>query len=420
MQIIHLSNYLYCPATPLRRLAIVFLCLSVFAGWGCTDQKEQDGTTLLEKSWEEIVEQARGQTVTMMMWKGDQNINNYMQNYVRPAMKKKYDINLKIAGGQGNTIISILMKELEAGQATSELDMMWINGETFYQLRRINALFGPFVEHLPNAKFLDLEDPFVRYDFQQAIEGYECPWGTVQFTMIYDTTQLQNPPRTMQELERFVKEHPGRFTISNDFTGMTFLKSILISMAGPDALQGTFDPEKYKKYSTRLWEYLNRIKPYLWRTGKTFPSSVSEMHRLYANGEIWITMSNNEAEADNKVEEGMFPSTSRAYALDSGTIRNSHYVGIPKHSNRKAGAMVVANFLISPAAQLEKLKPRVWGDGTVLNPSALPTQWRQKFEQVAELDHAPSRSMLREKALRELAPKYMIRLYEDFRKHIIQ
>lgn len=356
----------------------------------------------------------------MMMWKGDQNINDYMQEYVKPELKKRYGIDLQIAGGQGNTIVSILKTELEAGKTESEMDLMWINGETFYQLRRIEALFGPFVDKLPNAEYLDLQDPFVKYDFQQPIRGYECPWGTVQFTMIHDTTKIQDPPRGPGELEAFVKAHPGRFTISSDFTGMTLLKSLMIAMAGEEKLQGAFDPAVYKKYSRQLFEYINRLKPHFWRSGNTFPESVSEMHRLYANGEIWMTMSNNEAETDNKIAEGLFPRSSRGYVLESGTIRNSHYLGIPKHSNHRAAAMVAINFMISPGAQLQKLKPGVWGDGTVLKRSKLSTEWQQKFREVGELSHVKARSRLRENALRELAPKYMIKLYEDFRQQVVR
>ncbi|MEZ4951010.1 MAG: hypothetical protein R2784_16740 [Saprospiraceae bacterium] len=41
------------------------------------------------------------------------------------------------------------MAEMEAGKANSEVDMGWINGETFFQLRQIDALHGPFVDQLP-------------------------------------------------------------------------------------------------------------------------------------------------------------------------------------------------------------------------------------------------------------------------------
>jgi putative spermidine/putrescine transport system substrate-binding protein len=95
-------------------------------------------------------------------------------------------------------------------------------------------------------------------------------------------------------------------------------------------------------------------------------------------------------------------------------------MGIASHSGNKAGAMAVCNFLISPAAQLEKMNPQVWGDGTILALDRLPEEWREKFLHIPTRKYAPQRADIQSKALPELAPEYMIRLYEDFRKNVIE
>jgi len=378
------------------------------------------GADLSKLSWNQIRQLARGQTVNMMMWQGDPNINKYMQQYVVPEVKKRYGIDLEIAGGQGNTIVSILMNELEANESEGELDMVWINGQTFYQLRKISALYGPFVDRLPNSRYINFSNPFIKYDFQQPINGMETPWGNVQFTMIYDSARVPHPPLSREALAGYVKKHPGTFTIANDFSGMTFLKSLLIGMAGPGTLDGKFDSTAYQKYSSQLWNYINHIKPYFWKNGETFPSGVSQLHQLFVNGEVNFTMSNNDTEVDNKILEGFFPKTARAYVFKDGTIQNSHYLGIPVNARHKAAAMVVCNFLISPEAQYRKARPDVWGDGTVLAIKRLPKKWRKKFAAMPKRRYAPSKDSLQSHALRELAPEYMIHLYEDFRKKIIQ
>jgi len=249
----------------------------------------------------------------------------------------------------------------------------------------------------------------------------ECPWGNVQLAIIYDSKRIQDPPRNMQQLAAFVKQHPGKFTIGSDFTGMTFLKSLLIAISGSRSeLSGPFNQQKYAKYSAQLWDYLNSIKPYFWKEGKTFPDAVAPMHQMFANGELDFTMSNNDGEVDNKVLQGLFLDSARAYVLDSGTIQNSHYMGIVNRSANKAAAMVVCNLLISPEAQLEKLKPAIWGDGTVLDVHLLQTDWQQKFQSVPGRKYAPKREDINPLALPELAPEYMIHLYDDFRKHVIE
>src|SRR5690606_7202280 len=113
--------------------------------------------------------------------------------------------------------------------------------------------------------------------------------------------------------------------------------------------------------SGKLWAWLRDVQPMLWREGKTYPDGVAQLHQLFSNHEVDFTMSCNDGEVDNKVMQGVLPESAKAYVLDSGTIRNSHYMGIPFNASNQAGAMVVANFLISPEAQLEKATPKIWG-----------------------------------------------------------
>lgn len=372
-------------------------------------------------SWAEILKEAKGETVNFMMWQGDPQINKYISSFVVPRVKEKYSITLKTSAGQGNQLVSILMGEKEAEKTNSEIDMCWINGETFYQLKQIDALFGPFVSKLPNAALINFNNPFIKYDFQTSVNGMECPWGNVQLCIIYNKDKVPVPPKNRNELENYVKQNPGKFTISNDFTGLTFLKSLLIDIAGGgSSLAGPFDEAKYKNYSRQLWQYINRIKPYFWKAGKTFPNAVAPMHQMFSQGELYFTMSNNDGEVDNKVNEGTLPTFARSYVLDAGTIQNSHYLGITKNSSQKAAAMVVINFMVSPEAQLEKQKSSVWGDGTVLDLNKLSVTERAAFNSLQTRQYGPNRAVIQSKALMELAPEYMIRLNNDFRKYVIE
>jgi len=385
----------------------------------CSGPSDPD-SGIAGKTWGQVVSGAEGESLTMMMWMGDPFINNYMNDYVVPQVKERFGINLEIVSGQGTQIVSTLMSELESGRRSSEIDMMWINGETFFQLRQINALYGPFTGRLPNAQYIDFSNPFIGMDFQQPVDGYEAPWGNVQLAVIYNSEKVENPPQTLDELKSFTKSNPGRFTIPTEFTGMTLLKSMMISMAeDPAKFNGAFDEETYQTYSNRLWQYINEIKPDFWRGGDTFPNSIAQLHQLFANGEIWFTFSNNDSEVDNKIAQGLFRESSRAYVPRFGTIRNSHYLGISSLSSEKEAAMVVINFLISPEAQFEKMKPSVWGDGTVLDLEKLPAEWQEKFRNIPGRKFAPPGDEIRQHALMEPAPEYMIRIFEDFRSEIV-
>ncbi|NBC05248.1 MAG: ABC transporter substrate-binding protein [Bacteroidetes bacterium] len=399
----------------------VFSCLSMIllsVLSACSSESPQNDPRKL--SWEELEKQAEGTKVTMMMWMGDPLINDYMNGFVKPEVKERLSIELEIVNGQGTQIVSTLMSELESGRSQSQIDMMWINGETFYQLRQIDGLYGPFTESLPNMQYVDLENPFIGVDFQQPVDGYEAPWGNVQFTLIYEPNQVDSPPQNFGEFKIWVQRNPGKFTIPTDFSGITLLKSWMLAMPeNPEMFYGDFDEELYREYSTRLWDEINQMKPNFWRSGETFPNSVAQMHQLFANGELAFTMSNNDSEVDNKISLGVFPDDSRAYVPGSGTIQNSHYLGIARLADNKAGAMAVINFMISPEAQFEKVKPEVWGDGTVLSMEKLPEEWQQKFANIPGREQAPARKDIQDKALQEPDPQYMIRLFEDFREQVV-
>ena len=402
---------------------VLFVCTILFLQCGENKNGSQTGEQSNEGnvSWDETVASVSGTQVDLMMWQGDPLINDYIKDYVVPEVKKKFNIDLNVNSGQGNQIVSTLLTELEAGKKESAIDMMWINGETFYQLRQIDGLYGPFTDKLPNSQFINFDSPFIGIDFQQKVDGYECPWGNVQLAIIYNSEYVPTPPANLEELALWVKENPGKFTFSYDFTGMTLLKSWLISLADdPNELVGNFNQETYDRLSKKLWAYLDEIKPYLWKKGEAFPNTVAQMHQLFANGELYFTMSNNDSEVDNKVNQKLFPETSRAYVYESGTIQNSHFMGIAKNAKNKIGALTVINFLISPEAQLEKMKPDVWGDGTILAIDKLPIGLQDQFKNIPGRTYARKRETISTNALMEPAPEYMIKIFADFKTHVIE
>lgn len=372
------------------------------------------------ESWPHIVAAARGQTVTMAMWQGDPAVNAYMRDFVVPHLQREDGITLNLVPGQGDMIVSALMTEAEARRSSSALDLVWINGETFYQLRQIRALYGPFTQALPNQAYIDWSNPFVAEDFQQPLKGYECPWGNVQLLLITDHKRVAEPPTDPQALAAWIHAHPGRFTFDTAFTGMSFLKSLMYAFAErPDALKGPFDQKTYQRLRDKVLTWVDSVRTDLWHHGDTFPASTAQLHQLFANGEVDFSMSYNDGEVDNRIASGLFPGTAAAFVLHSGTLQNSHYLGIVDRSAHKAAAMVVANFLISPEAQLRKLDPAVWGDGTVLDVTKLPAVWGERFTKASSRVHAPLRSAIQPYARAEPSPQLMIELSRDFRQRFL-
>jgi putative spermidine/putrescine transport system substrate-binding protein len=403
---------------PARPVSGITILLSMTLACGGTKTPDvPSAATLATVPWETVVASARGTTVVWRMWRGDPAINAYVDGWVAPRMREQYGIEVQAVDGQGPELVNTLVTEREARpDRPGTTSLMWINGETFAELRAEDLLDGPWAHSLPNTTAVNWASPIVSRDFEQDPAGYESPWGMVQFALIYDAERTPTPPQSIAALTDWIRAHPGRFTHDQQFTGMTFLKSVMYGLAGGvDTFQGGFDESRYVMGRERLFAWLRSIRPFLWREGRTYPPDVAAMHRLFANGEIDFTMSNNQNEVVTKVRQGILPLRARAVLLDEGTIANAHYVGIPSNAPNAAGAMVLANFLLSPEAQLEKQRGDVWGDGTVLDVASLASPWPSEFDRASRDAAALPRDRLAGLARPEVHPRYHARLLEDWR-----
>lgn len=354
------------------------------------------------------------------MWRGDPSINAYVDGWVAPRVKAEYGISLTPVEGQGAEIVNQLALEREA-RAAGSADLVWINGQTFGNLRKERLLDGPWAGALPNGRYVDSSSSIIMRDFEQDPAGYESPWGTVQFALIYDSARTPHPPRSVAELGEWILAHPGRFTHDQQFTGAAFQKILLYSLGGGvSRFQGGFDSLRYVDASTKVFAWLDQHRQAFWRSGATYPAGVADLHRLFANREVDFSMSANQNEVVTKVRQGVLPATARPLLLTDGTIANAHYLGIPMNAPNPAGAMVVADFLLSPEAQFEKQRPEVWADGTVLSRGRLPLEWATRFATLATDPHALPAESLAKYARPEVSPRYHEQLQADWRARIRQ
>ncbi len=219
-------------------------------------------------------------------------------------------------------------------------------------------------------------------DFTEPVEGLESPWGMAQLTFFGDGAKIAKAPRSMVELLDFARANPGRlsYTAPPDFYGTTFLKQVLVeTVADSMALASAVTADDFKALAVPAFDYLDALHPSLWRQGKQFPPAQAQLTQMLADGELLVGITFNPNEPANLVAAGRLPPSTIAWQHTNGTIGNTHFVAIPINSRAKEGAQVVANFLLSPEAQLHKQQLDVWGDPTVLNPAKLPPDIAAEF-----------------------------------------
>ncbi len=335
--------------------------------------------------WPAVLAAARGQTVYFNAWAGEPRINDYIV-WAGTEVARRYGVTLRhVKVADIAESVSRVLADKAAGRAGGgAIDLMWINGENFAAMKRHRLLFGPWADDLPNARYLDAANPALAFDFTVAVEGLEAPWGLAQIVFEYDTAVVADPPRTIPDLLAWAEVEPGRFTYPQppNFLGSTFLKQALLGLipdparlnrpAGPDA----------DRVIAPLWAYLDRLHPVSWRRGRAFPPNSSAQRALLADGEIAIAVSFNPSAASRAIARFVLPDSVRTFVLDGGTIGNANFVAIPFNARAKAGAMVVADFLLSPFAQAHKQDPEVWGGQTVLDLDRLTLEDRARFERL--------------------------------------
>jgi len=395
-------------------IVLILLLLS-----GCSGDAGDDFSILNEK-WSSIEAVVKGSSVNFYMNDGHPSANRWVDTYVSEAVKDKYGITLVRVPFDTEAVVAKFTKGKEQRENVGSVDLVWINGENFKAAREADIIFGPFAEKLPNyIKYVNKQQ--AAYDFGNPVEGYEVPIGWTQFVFEYDSVRTKNIPKDYNELLFWVKANPGRFTYPRPpaVVGSAFIRQAFYAMTGgPTMYLSGWDRELFEKEAPKVWSYLNEMKPYLWRQGKEYPKDIEELDALFAAGQIDFGMSYLPLHAQSKVLEGQFPDTVRTFVLNEGTLYNHHFAAIPKSCSNKAGAMVVANFLLSPEAQLSKYKPDNWGDYPAINLDTLSREQWTEFMKVELGDSSLSPDILSKASVPEVAIEYLKALETGWEKNV--
>ncbi|MEO9903468.1 ABC transporter substrate-binding protein [Nisaea sp.] len=342
--------------------------------------------------WKQVLSAAGGQTVYWNAWGGDSRINAYI-GWTGKQVKERFGVSVvHVKLTDTAEAVARVLAEKSAGRAEGgAIDLIWINGENFAAMKRNGLLFGPWLDRLPNHALTDpANNPDLGLDFGVPVDGLEMPWARARLVFYRDSVVLPEPPATSDALLAWAQENRGRFTypLPPSFLGTTFLKQILIERAADkSALYKPISESDFAAVSQPLWDYLDQLHPALWRQARSFPKNAGGMRRLMSDGEIDISFAFSQSEASAGIESGELPGTVRNYVFDSGTIGNVSFVAIPFNAAHSDAAMVLANFLLSPEAQMRKQDPAYWGSATVLSLGQLENEQADAFR---SLDLGPA------------------------------
>lgn len=373
-----------------------------------------------DAGWNTVLKAARGQTVYWNAWAGDDRTNAFIA-WVGEQTRQRYGVTIQHVKLRDTAeAVTRVVAEKAAGKMSGgSVDLIWINGPNLLAMKQQDLLFGPVTGRLPNFKLVDVQGkPSTVIDFTLPVDGMAVPWTLAQIVFIYDSARVKEPPRSMPAMLAWAKANPGRLAhpaVSN-FLGATFLKQALYElMPDPALLQMPTTDQNFAAATAPLWAWYDALKPHLWRGGKQYPANGPAQQQLMADGEVDISLSFNPNEASGAIEDGKLPASVRTYVMKGGTIGNASFVAIPFNAAHKEGAMVVADFLLSPEAQARMQDPRVLGTLSVLALDRLAPADAKRFADLPRGAATLSNAELG-KPLLEPHPSWMTRIAAEWER----
>ena len=373
----------------LLRLAAV-LCLAVLAA----------GTVFAQQvpPWDQVLARARGQTVYWNAWAGDEKTNQFIA-WTAGQLSTRYGVTVEHVrlGDTADAVTRVIAEKSAGRDSGGSVDLIWINGPNFLNMKQRGLLYGPLTQALPNFRYVDTTAKRSNIiDFTTLVDGYAVPWRMAQIVFIYDSARIKDPrevPKSAAAMLAWARQHPGRLTHPNvaNFLGATFLKQVLYELvADPNVLQQPATDASFAQQTASLWAWYDELRPYLWRKGQQYPDNGPAQQQLMADGEIDITISFNPTEAAVAVESGVLPATVRTFTLRKGTIGNTSFVAVPYNAKSREGALVLANFLLEPATQAYAQDIKSTGNLNVLDASKLSAADRALFDKMTPSRALPS------------------------------
>ncbi len=382
-------------------------------------------------NWDSVLAAAKGQTVNWYIWGGSDSINAFVDNFYGKALKERYGITLnRIPIADTADAVNQVLSEKQAGKEVGAVDMIWINGENFFTLKQANLLYPDWAQKLPNSQYVNWDNPAINLDFGHSVDNLESPWSSAQFQFVYDSARIKADelPHSYADLKVWACAHPGRFTYiapgPGGFLGTRFVKGALYELSGGAEQWQKFDQALWDKWSPKLWNYLNELKPCLWRSGETYAKDEAELKNLFANNEVDFSMTNDITGAGTGIANGLLPETSRAFVFNNYMIGDFNYVAIPLNAPNKAAALVLANLLLEPEFQAAQILPENgFGLGYAIDVNRVTDEAALSALQSASTklgDSATPASDLAKSLVGDTAAEYQNLVEQDWATNVLQ
>lgn len=281
---------------------------------------------------------------------GDSNVQDLWVNTLIPAFKAAnpgYDANVTL-DLHGTHDAQETAKITAAFATHKDAGADLIDGGFVQQLGIAGLLYKGTKALIPN-----LEDVGRTV---LAIGKGGIPYRASSVLLAYNSTNVPNPPKTLDALLAWIKAHPGKFTYnapSGGGSGYAFVQTVIdkyLSNADRKTLVQTADKSLQTKWTAGL-ETLRVLNKYTYGQNGTYPANNAETLKDLATGlvDMGSVWSDQYASAE---KAGTMPSNIKVTQIANPAFTGgAAYLGIPRTSKNYKAAQVLANWVLTPEAQ---------------------------------------------------------------------
>lgn len=295
--------------------------------------------------------QAHAATSTIQLYiSADTNIQDLWQKTLIPAFNAKYpDYNVVVTFDRNGTNDAATLAKITASKVTRRdpgIDL--IDGGIVTQLGAAGLLYRPGASLMPNLK--QVPSTLVK------LGNGGIPYRASQVLLAYNTKNVANPPKTYNELIAWIKANPGKFTYNapaGGGSGRAFVQTVLdanLAAADIKTLQTVASKSTQAKWSAG-WSVLRGLNKYTYGQNGTYPVNNAATLDLLSKGlvDMGPVWSDQIASA---LKAGTMPKNIKVVGITKPSFTGGPaFLGIPANATNRNGARLLANWVLSPAAQ---------------------------------------------------------------------
>jgi ABC-type uncharacterized transport system YnjBCD substrate-binding protein len=363
-------------------------------------------SALAEMTWEDILAEADGDTLTFCAWGSggaDAMVQQYWEYFAQRA-RDDYNITVEYVEDTAENEQRFVSDYENGVDAT--IDMFWGASGSIQPMGAKGALWGDdgnqWVRKLPNSAYLDWTAPDVLYNGTMPTNGYQAQFMKVTPAMVYAADKydaalnwdealeengivIPGLPHNLTELSYWVRKYPGRFTYldllgNGGFHGKQFVTSALYELTGDGdggwkavydegddavtrfekirknaeawnawAASGEASEEGFIEKAGYVWAYFNALEPYLLQgdDGVYYGADAYNMISLVNAGDIALSFTTCISIHPKTQSDPSYLPQGRLYLMET-SVGYPDFVVISKNSRHKAAAMALCNLLMAP------------------------------------------------------------------------